>query len=113
MTHGNLVATTALVMTYDCDPKPSDVYIAYLPSSCMFELTYDCWQVYDCYTNNCYVDCDVNFGYSDWLQLNIDSNKIKKGTLGDASMLKPTLLALVPAILDRAQDGVVKKVRYQ
>ncbi|GKC91083.1 hypothetical protein Tco_1151732, partial [Tanacetum coccineum] len=29
--------------------------------------------------------------------------------MGDASMLKPTLMAFVPAILDRVRDGVVEK----
>ena len=38
------------------------------------------------------------------------SNKIKKGTKGDASVLKPTLMTAVPAILDRVRDGVRKNV---
>lgn len=38
------------------------------------------------------------------------SNKVKKGTKGDATALMPTLMASVPAILDRVRDGVFKKV---
>ena len=38
------------------------------------------------------------------------SNKIKKGTKGDASALRPTLMTAVPAILDRVRDGVRKNV---
>lgn len=38
------------------------------------------------------------------------SNKIKRGTQGDASALKPTLMTAVPAILDRVRDGVRKNV---
>ncbi|XP_026448020.1 long chain acyl-CoA synthetase 8-like isoform X2 [Papaver somniferum] len=49
-------------------------------------------------------------GYGSALTLTDTSNKIKKGTLGDASALKPTLMAAVPAILDRVRDGVLKKV---
>jgi len=44
------------------------------------------------------------------LTLTDTSSKIKKGTLGDASALKPTLMTAVPAILDRVRDGVRKKV---
>jgi long-chain acyl-CoA synthetase len=40
------------------------------------------------------------------------SNKIKKGTKGDVSVLKPTLMISVPAILDRIRDAVFKKVIY-
>lgn len=49
-------------------------------------------------------------GYGSPLTLTDASNKIKKGTKGDASMLRPTVMASVPAILDRVRDGVLKKV---
>ena len=49
-------------------------------------------------------------GYSSILTLTDSSSKIKKGTRGDANVLKPTLLAAVPAIIDRIRDGVVKEV---
>jgi len=49
-------------------------------------------------------------GYSSILTLTDSSSKIKKGTRGDANVLKPTLLAAVPDIIDRIRDGVVKKV---
>lgn len=49
-------------------------------------------------------------GYGSPLTLTDTSNKVKKGTKGDASMLRPTLMAAVPAILDRVRDGVLKKV---
>ena len=51
-----------------------------------------------------------SIGYGSPLTLTDTSNKIKKGTKGDASVLMPTLLAAVPAILDRVRDGVRKKV---
>lgn len=54
----------------------------------------------------------VAIGYGSPLTLTDTSNKIKKGTQGDASMLKPTLMAAVPAILDRVRDGVLKKVIF-
>lgn len=52
----------------------------------------------------------MRIGYGSTLTLTDSSNKIKKGTKGDASVLKPTLMATVPAILDRVRDGVLKKV---
>ena len=52
----------------------------------------------------------ISIGYGSPLTLTDTSNKIKKGTKGDASVLKPTLMACVPAILDRVRDGVRKKV---
>ncbi|KAG9152384.1 hypothetical protein Leryth_016767 [Lithospermum erythrorhizon] len=52
----------------------------------------------------------ASIGYGSALTLTDTSNKIKKGTMGDASALKPTVMASVPAILDRVRDGVLKKV---
>ena len=52
----------------------------------------------------------VPIGYGSPLTITDTSNKIKKGTKGDATVLKPTLMAAVPAILDRVRDGVFKKV---
>lgn len=49
-------------------------------------------------------------GYGSPMTLTDTSNKVKKGTKGDATVLKPTLLTAVPAIIDRIRDGVVKKV---
>lgn len=51
-----------------------------------------------------------SIGYGSPLTLTDTSNKIKRGTKGDATVLMPTLLAAVPAILDRVRDGVRKKV---
>ncbi|KAI5437877.1 hypothetical protein KIW84_023844 [Lathyrus oleraceus] len=52
----------------------------------------------------------VAIGYGTPMTLTDTSNKIKKGTKGDVTVLKPTLLTAVPAIIDRIQDGVIKKV---
>lgn len=50
-------------------------------------------------------------GYGSPLTLTDTSNKIKRGTKGDATALRPTVMAAVPAILDRVREGVRKKVR--
>ncbi|XP_058112712.1 long chain acyl-CoA synthetase 8 [Magnolia sinica] len=100
MTHGNIVATAAAVMTIIPKIGSNDVYLAYLPLAHVFELAAE--SVMLC------AGCAI--GYGSALTLTDTSNKIKKGTKGDASVLKPTLLAAVPAILDRIRDGVLKKV---
>jgi long-subunit acyl-CoA synthetase (AMP-forming) len=53
----------------------------------------------------------VAIGYGSALTMTDASNKIKKGTKGDVSVLKPTLMISVPAILDRIRDAVFKKVQ--
>lgn len=71
--------------------RPDDVYIGYLPLAHVLELT-------------CEVGCLANgirIGYSSPLTLFDNASKIKKGTLGDASVLQPTLMTAVPVILDR------------
>ncbi|CAI9294911.1 unnamed protein product [Lactuca saligna] len=100
MTHGNVVATAAAVMTVVPGLSPSDVYLAYLPLAHIFELA----------AETVMMTAGASIGYGSALTLTDSSNKIKKGTKGDASVLKPTLLASVPAILDRVRDGVLKNV---
>lgn len=79
---------------------PKDVYLAYLPLAHVLELAAECTM--------CAVGASI--GYGTPLTLTDTSNKIKKGTRGDASELKPTLMTAVPAILDRVRDGVRKTV---
>lgn len=100
MTHGNVVATAAAVMTIVPQLGTSDVYMAYLPLAHIFELA----------AETVMMAAGISIGYSSALTLTDTSNKIKKGTKGDASVLKPTLMASVPAILDRVRDGVLKNV---
>ncbi|CAI9102739.1 OLC1v1001058C1 [Oldenlandia corymbosa var. corymbosa] len=100
ITHGNIVATAAAVMTVIPRIGSDDVYLAYLPLAHVFELA----------AESVMLTAGAAIGYGSPLTLTDTSNKIKKGTKGDASVLKPTLLATVPAILDRVREGVLKKV---
>ncbi|PIN20360.1 Acyl-CoA synthetase [Handroanthus impetiginosus] len=100
MTHGNTVATAAAVMTVIPQIGNKDVYLAYLPLAHVFELA----------AETVMLTAGVPIGYGSPLTLTDTSNKIKKGTKGDVSVLKPTLMAAVPAILDRVREGVLKKV---
>lgn len=54
----------------------------------------------------------ISIGYGTPLTMVNTASKIKKGTVGDTPALKPTLMAAVPAILDRIRDGVRKQVCY-
>uniref|UniRef100_A0A3Q7J3N7 AMP-dependent synthetase/ligase domain-containing protein n=1 Tax=Solanum lycopersicum TaxID=4081 RepID=A0A3Q7J3N7_SOLLC len=100
ITHGNIVATAAAVTTVIPKLGSNDVYLGYLPLAHVFELA----------AETVMLTAGASIGYGSALTLTDTSNKIMKGTKGDASALKPTLMAAVPAILDRVKDGVIKKV---
>ncbi|KAG6516609.1 hypothetical protein ZIOFF_027078 [Zingiber officinale] len=100
MTHGNVLATVSAVMTVVPSLGTKDIYMAYLPLAHILELA----------AEHVMVAAGTALGYGSPLTLIDTSNKIKKGTKGDTSVLKPTLMPAVPAILDRVCDGVRKKV---
>ncbi|KAM7507743.1 hypothetical protein LguiA_018196 [Lonicera macranthoides] len=100
MTHGNVLATISAVMTIVPGLGSKDVYLAYLPLAHILELA----------AENVIAAVGSSIGYGSPLTLTDTSSKIKRGTKGDASMLQPTLMTAVPAILDRVRDGVRKKV---
>ncbi|KAG8493892.1 hypothetical protein CXB51_011341 [Gossypium anomalum] len=100
LTHGNILATVAAVKTIIPGIGSKDVYLAYLPLAHILELA----------AEHLIVAVGGILGYGSSLTLTDTSSKIKPGTKGDASVLAPTLMAAVPAILDRVRDGVRKKV---
>ncbi|KAH9621894.1 hypothetical protein KSS87_019083 [Heliosperma pusillum] len=100
MTHGNVLSTVSAVMTIVPGLGAKDVYLAYLPLAHILELA----------AENLFPAIGSKIGYGSPLTLTDTSNKILKGTKGDASVLAPTLMAAVPAILDRVRVGVRKKV---
>ncbi|KAL2937247.1 Long chain acyl-CoA synthetase 8 [Bienertia sinuspersici] len=102
MTHGNIIATVSAIMEVFPPIGRHDVYLAYLPLAHIFELEAEMLMLAS----------GAAVGYGSILTMADTSSKIKKGTKGDASALQPTLMAVVPAILDRVRDGVLeKKVR--
>ncbi|KAK7351120.1 hypothetical protein VNO77_10329 [Canavalia gladiata] len=100
MTHGNILATVSSVMMIVPNLGPKDVYLAYLPMAHILELV----------AENLIAAVGGCIGYGTPLTLTDTSNKIKKGKKGDATALMPTVMAAVPAILDRIRDGVFKQV---
>uniref|UniRef100_A0A251IRQ0 AMP-dependent synthetase/ligase domain-containing protein n=1 Tax=Manihot esculenta TaxID=3983 RepID=A0A251IRQ0_MANES len=99
MTHANVLAVVSSVRTIVPGLESKDVYLAYLPLAHILELA----------AENIVAGVGSAIGYGSPLTLTDTSNKIKKGTKGDASVLRPTVMAAVPAILDRVRDGVRKK----
>ncbi|XP_051530631.1 long-chain-fatty-acid--CoA ligase 4-like isoform X1 [Myxocyprinus asiaticus] len=101
MQHSNLIAG----MAGQCQRIPGlgsqDTFIAYLPLAHVLELTAEI----SCVSYGCRV------GYSSPLTLTDQSNKIKSGGKGDCSVLKPTLIAAVPEIMDRICKDVHGKLR--
>ncbi|KAF9608409.1 hypothetical protein IFM89_009775 [Coptis chinensis] len=100
MNHRNVLAVVSAVMTIVPGLGSKDVYLAYLPLAHILELA----------AENVVVAVGGSIGYGSPLTLTDTSNKIKRGTKGDASQLGPTVMTAVPAILDRVRDGVRKKV---
>ncbi|KAL4659644.1 long-chain-fatty-acid-CoA ligase 4 [Arapaima gigas] len=84
--HSNLIAG----MTGQCERipglGPKDTYIGYLPLAHVLEMTAEI----SCVTYGCRI------GYSSPQTLSDQSTKIKKGSKGDCTVLKPTLMAAVP-----------------
>ncbi|KAJ3588392.1 hypothetical protein NHX12_011985 [Muraenolepis orangiensis] len=99
--HRNLIAG----MAGQCERipclGPQDTYIAYLPLAHVLEMTAEI----SCVTYGCRI------GYSSPQTLSDQSTKIKRGSKGDSSVLKPTLMAAVPEIMDRINKNVMSKVR--
>ncbi|KAK1275155.1 hypothetical protein QJS04_geneDACA001820 [Acorus gramineus] len=100
MSHGNVLATISAAIAILPAPGIKDTYMAYLPLAHILELA----------AENVMVAVGCAIGYGNPSTLTDTSNKIKRGTKGDVSVLGPTLMTAVPAILDRVRDGVRKKV---
>ncbi|CAB1442276.1 unnamed protein product [Pleuronectes platessa] len=99
--HRNLIAG----MTGQCERipglGPNDTYIAYLPLAHVLEMTAEI----SCVTYGCRI------GYSSPQTLSDQSTKIKRGSKGDSSVLRPTVMAAVPEIMDRISKNVMSKVQ--
>ncbi|XP_063298521.1 fatty acid CoA ligase Acsl3 [Pelobates fuscus] len=100
ISHSNLIAGITGMAQRIPNLGDTDTYIGYLPLAHVLELSAELV----CLSNGCRV------GYSSPQTLSDQSTKIKKGSKGDASELKPTLMAAVPEIMDRIYKNVMSKV---
>jgi len=99
MTHAN-VMSSMLAYTNVATIYENDVYMAYLPLAHVLELIAECM---------CLL-YGLPIGYSNALTMTDKSSKIKRGSQGDASVLRPTIIAAVPLILDRIYKAIVEKI---
>lgn len=100
ISHGNIIACITGMAERVPNLNETDTYIGYLPLAHVLELSAELV----CLSHGCRV------GYSSPQTLADQSTKIKKGSKGDASVLKPTLMAAVPEIMDRIYKNVMTKV---
>ncbi|KAK1168454.1 long-chain-fatty-acid--CoA ligase 3b [Acipenser oxyrinchus oxyrinchus] len=101
ISHSNLIAgITGMAERIPNLGREHDTYIGYLPLAHVLELSAELV----CVSHGCRI------GYSSPQTLADQSTKIKKGSKGDTSVLKPTLMAAVPEIMDRIYKNVMTKV---
>uniref|UniRef100_A0AAQ5ZGY7 long-chain-fatty-acid--CoA ligase n=1 Tax=Amphiprion ocellaris TaxID=80972 RepID=A0AAQ5ZGY7_AMPOC len=100
ISHGNLIAGITGMAERIPNLNETDTYIGYLPLAHVLELSAELV----CISHGCRI------GYSSPQTLADQSTKIKKGSKGDTSVLKPTLMAAVPEIMDRIYKNVMTKV---
>ncbi|XP_038049964.1 long-chain-fatty-acid--CoA ligase 4-like [Patiria miniata] len=77
-----------------------DTCVCFLPLAHILEVVLECSLL----SEGC------RLGYSSPLTMTDISSKVKKGSKGDVSVLKPTVMATVPLIIDRLYKGVMDKV---
>jgi len=99
LTHENLIATSTSIMFLD-GFNDKDVYIGYLPLAHVLELLAECTMMM----------FGIPVGYSSPYTITDMSTKVKLGQQGDASVLKPTFICVVPLILDRIYKNIVDSV---
>ncbi|XP_018021963.1 long-chain-fatty-acid--CoA ligase 4 isoform X2 [Hyalella azteca] len=102
LSHQNLVESV-LAYSIVMQVRPNDVYLAYLPLAHVLELMAETIMLL----------YGLPMGYSTPLTMTDRSTKVKRGTPGDVSVLKPTLMPAVPLILDRIYKGILEKVAAQ
>ncbi|XP_050530639.1 fatty acid CoA ligase Acsl3 isoform X2 [Daktulosphaira vitifoliae] len=100
LTHRNLIATLKAFNDAISVDNGNDVFMGYLPLAHVFELLAELSCLF----------CGIRIGYSTPLTMIDSSSKIKRGTKGDARVLKPSIMTAVPLILDRVYKGINEKV---
>ncbi|NXW01358.1 ACSL3 ligase, partial [Fregetta grallaria] len=100
ISHCNIIAGITGMAERIPNLGEKDIYIGYLPLAHVLELSAELV----CLSYGCCI------GYSSPQTLADQSSKIKKGSKGDVTTLKPTLMAAVPEIMDRIYKNVMNKV---
>ncbi|PIK55781.1 putative long-chain-fatty-acid--CoA ligase 4-like, partial [Apostichopus japonicus] len=101
ISHRNLLSMVAGAVSRISAFGPGDSCVSYLPLAHVLELAVEL----------SVLAFGARIGYSSPLTLTDMSTKVKKGTQGDVTVLKPTLMAAVPLIMERLYKGVMDKVK--
>jgi long-chain acyl-CoA synthetase len=80
--------------------REDDVYLGYLPLAHILELI----------AEHLHLMMGARIGYGSPHTLTDSSVKIHAGTRGDANELKPSLIAAVPAVMDKIRNGLEAKM---
>ena len=101
--HSNVISTIAGLFRRLPKLNPdNDILIGYLPLAHVLELTCEL----------CILIMGIPIGYSSPQTLTDTSTRIKRATCrGDIVVLKPTLFATVPTVLDRITKAVWESVK--
>ena len=102
LTHRNLISTTMCIMFME-PFYSTDVYIAYLPLAHVLELLSECTMML----------FGGPVGYSSPTTMTDLSTRVKKGQRGDATVLQPTIMCVVPLILDRIYKNIYQKINQR
>ncbi|KRX15775.1 Long-chain-fatty-acid--CoA ligase 4, partial [Trichinella nelsoni] len=103
LSHKNLVAASSSQFEIIPNPDPNrDVYVGYLPLAHVLEVDAEI----------CCIANGIRIGYSTPLTLTDNSSMIKANTRGDCSVLNPTVIAVVPAIMDRIYKTVRTRIQH-
>lgn len=98
ITHRNVLTTIGgfFAIAHPLADKEGATYIAYLPLAHVLELAAEVF----------FFSIGHAIGFSSPHTMTEKGTAIKKGQLGDAMLLKPTVMAAVPLVLDRIRKGV-------
>lgn len=98
ISHYNIVSAMA-GFAVATEIEAGDIFIAYLPLAHVMEIMAEL----------CCVFVGVPVGYSSPLTLLDTSGRVAPGSVGDCTELRPTLMAAVPAILERIRQGIYER----
>lgn len=101
ITHANLLTSfKAVILRMGTIKLEKDIYVAYLPLAHVLEL---------CCELGCII-FGIRLAYSSPQTIADTSTAIKKGQKGDLRVLKPTIMASVPIVLERLSKTVYEKL---
>jgi len=104
LSHGNIISCSMAmyerINDFENYFNSEDSWLAYLPLAHILELA----------AENCVLLNGIRVGYGSTLTISDKSSRIKKGSKGDASELRPTVMPAVPEISERIRKAVMAGV---